>query len=100
MRRRIKVGQTFRADDGGIEVVVLRVGSRNEKARFRIKNLNDERASYTIAVHRNSGVDPDRIKYETDNPHNTGEYELSADETTRVEIRREGRGAPEKQSPG
>jgi hypothetical protein len=88
----ITVGRTFKADDGGIEVIVLRAGSRNEKARFRIKNLNDRRASYTITIHRKSGADPDRIKYETDNPNNPGEYELSADETTRIEIRREGPG--------
>ncbi|HXX23589.1 MAG TPA: hypothetical protein VEO19_10605 [Terriglobia bacterium] len=88
MAPRISVGQTFRASDGGIEVVVVRVGGFNERARFRIKNLSTKAATYTIMVHRKSGADPDRIKCETDNPE---EYELSADETTAVEIRREQR---------
>jgi hypothetical protein len=100
MAGEVTVGQTFKADDGGIEVMVLRVGSRNEKARFRIENLSAKRASYTITVHRQSGAEPDRIKYDTDNPHNPGEYELSADETTSVEIRLEEPDPQRNQTPG
>ncbi len=91
MAEKIVVGKTFKADGGGIEVTVLRVGNRNEIARFRVTNLNKEKASYTIIVHRKS-AEPDRINYKTDDPpQNNGEYELSADETTGVEIRREQR---------
>jgi hypothetical protein len=92
MAKSVRVGQSFRASDGGIKVVVLRVGSASERARFAITNLNaGTAATYTITVHRKSGADPDRIKYETDNLNNPPEYELSADETTGVEIRRERR---------
>jgi hypothetical protein len=91
MAEKIVVGQTFKADDGGIELTVVQVGSRNEMARFRVTNLNKEKASYTIIVHRRS-AEPDRINYKTDDPpKNNGEYELSADETTGIEIRHEQR---------
>ena len=89
MPESLRVGQSFRASDGGIEVAVVRVGSQHQKARFRVKNLKAGRATYTIIVHRRSGADSDRIKYETDNPNTPEEYELSADETIGVEIRRE-----------
>jgi hypothetical protein len=84
----ISQGQAFTAGDGGIKVTVIRVGSSKEKARFKVENLNAQKASYTVIVTRRSGADPDRIQYETDNPNNPGEYELSADETTGVEIKR------------
>lgn len=86
--RGIIVGQAFTADDGGIKVTIIRVGSLKEKARFKIENLKTGKASYTVLVSRKSGLPADRIQYETDNPNNTGEYELSADETTGVEIKR------------
>ena len=88
--RKVTAGQTFRAGDGGIEVTVLRVGSVTEKARFHIKNLTGEKATYTITVHRRSGG-PDRIDHKTDDPKHTGQHELSADETTGIQIRREKR---------
>jgi hypothetical protein len=84
----ITPGQAFTASDGGIKVTVIRVGSSKERARFKIENLKTAKASYTVIVNRKSGADPDRIQYETDNPNNTGEYELSTDETTGVEIKR------------
>jgi hypothetical protein len=82
------VGQSFTAPDGGIKVTVIRVGARNQKARFKIENLKTERASYTIMVKRKSGADPDRIDYKTDDPNRSGEFELSADQTIGIEIRR------------
>jgi hypothetical protein len=83
------VGSVFKAEDGGIEVTVLRVGSAKEIARFGIRNLKQQKATYTVIVHKKSGTDPDRIKYETDNPRNAEEYDLSADETVNIQILRE-----------
>lgn len=83
---RVTAGQTFNAGDGGIEVKVMRTGNSKEKAIFEIKNLKADKASYTIIVKRASGAESDRIQYETDNPNNIGHYELSADETTDVEL--------------
>lgn len=81
-------GQVFTATDGGIKVTIIRVGHSKERARIRIENLKTEKASYTVIVKRKSGADPDRIQYETDNPNNTGEYELSPDETIGIAIKR------------
>jgi hypothetical protein len=89
MTENVFVGQTFKADDGGIQLIVVRVGGKNERARFKIENLRDENATYTITVCRKSGPAPDRIVYTTGNARNPEEHELSMDETTSVSIRRD-----------
>jgi hypothetical protein len=81
-------GQTFQSDDRGIEVNVVRVGSANHKARFRIKNLKPDKANYTITIYRKSGADPDRINYKTDNRNGFVDHELGADVTAAIEIKR------------
>ena len=82
-------GRSFTAPDGGIDVTVLQVGSKNQGARFKIENRKTAMASYTIIVKRKSGADPDRIDYKADDPNGSGEFELSADETIGIEIKRD-----------
>lgn len=79
-------GQRFVSEDGGIEVTVRRVGNKNEKAIFGVRNLRNQRANYTVFIFKKSGGDPDRIQYKTDDPP-TKSYETSADETVKVEIK-------------
>jgi len=85
--REILVGRAFTADDGGIRVTVLRIGGGSERARFGVENLKDDRATYTITIHRKSGTDCDRIDYKTYDPPTDRQFESSADETVGVSIR-------------
>ena len=85
---RVVAGQTFKSDDSGIEVTVVRAGKEKEKARFRITTLKADKAVFTIVVYRKSGADPGRINYKTANLNSPTEYELTADETAAIEIKR------------
>jgi hypothetical protein len=85
--KEIFAGKTFTADDGGIRVTVIRVGGESERARFGVENLKEDRATYTITIHRKSGTDSDLIDYKTDDPPTDRQFESSADKTTGVSIR-------------
>jgi hypothetical protein len=89
---RLNVGQIINSDDGVIEVIVVRVGSGNERSRLRIRVLKpEEKAKYTIILHRASRADAHRINYETDNWRNVDDHEFSCDPISKVEIKREKR---------
>lgn len=86
MAGNIVAGQSFVSSDGKIRVVVVRVGSPSEKARFKIEKLRSEKGTYMIEIYKKLGGGPDRIDYKTDDPKGTDEQELSTDETTDVKI--------------
>lgn len=86
----VNEGQTFESEDGVIRVTVIRAGSARQRARIRIDIVRaDVRATYTIVLHKASGTDPDRLKYETDNWRNVDEHEFGCDPVTNIEVRKE-----------